>query len=72
MHHSDVAASLETDADRRAFETERHMTDEERSGLISSLMVVVFGGVANPVCRMRCRRSRGGCPGWRGWVLQRC
>jgi hypothetical protein len=44
MHHSDVAASLKTDADPRTFETERQMTEEERFGLISSLMVVVFGG----------------------------
>ena len=48
MHHTDVAFSPGTEADRRAFETEREMTDEERFGLVSSLMVVVFGGAREP------------------------
>src|SRR5262245_53364413 len=34
MPSSDVAASPHIDADQRAFETERQMTDEERFGLI--------------------------------------
>jgi hypothetical protein len=46
--HIDTAASLEVDADRRAFETERQMTDGERFGLISSLAVAVFDGGHEP------------------------
>jgi beta-glucosidase len=36
--HSDVAASTQADADRRAFETERQMTDDERFSLLVSVM----------------------------------
>jgi beta-glucosidase len=55
MQHVDLTVSPGTDADRRALETERQMTDEERSGLISSLMVVVFGGSREP--RVPARRA---------------
>ena len=44
----DLTVSPGTGADHRAVETERQMTDEERSGLISSLIVVVCGGSREP------------------------
>jgi beta-glucosidase len=38
MPHSDVAASAQAGADRRAIETERQMTDDERFSLLVSVM----------------------------------
>jgi beta-glucosidase len=60
--HSDVSASAQADADRRAFETERQMTDDERF----SLLVSVMG--TNDVIAQRDRRIPADVPMSAGYV----